>query len=489
MKKKIAALLGFCMALCMTAGLAACASNNPPTSSVPSSGTESSSDSGSGGSSDSETDSGADDGSDGGSEGSSDTTPQEPEQPVFVEWADGDGVKFSPHNVTYELPAFEATPRAYEVWLRVPKDQSGAAGTVFGNNTDRTASGVLTLSVKENGVPAISINGNSVAFTEVDVRSDEFVHLAICLDKNNQTGKCYLNGELAQLIEEVSLGDVVTNDPFRVGGDFASGMPNLFQGEIKSVAFFKDIRISREVEADMDAVETTDENLLGAYDFNKIEAGDTVVSDLGTQANHLTIEKVWLDETDAVDAYDYSFAVVGDTQYIVDLDPEKLKDIYEWILENQVSQKIEYVMGLGDIVEHLYFETGVDLAAEWQYAREAIGKLDGKIGYSLVRGNHDGSRFFNETFGTDAYLSGVDGVYKSIENTYRTFVAGGYQYLVLTLDYQPTSDVLEWANEVVEAYPNHRVIVTTHSYIKSDASYTTSYDGGADTGGKVGQMI
>ncbi|MBQ4269515.1 MAG: metallophosphoesterase, partial [Clostridia bacterium] len=415
MKKKIAALLGFCMALCMTAGFAACASNNPPPSSGPSSGTESSSDSG--------TDSG-DSGSSGGSsdssDGSSDTTPQEPEQPVFVDWAEGDGVKFSPHNVTYEIPAFEATPRAYEAWIRVPKNHSGAAGTIFGNNTDRTTSGVLTLSIKGNGVPAISINGKSVAFAEVDVRSDEFVHLAICLDKNNQTGKCYVNGELMQTVEEVGLGDIVTNDPFRVGGDFASGMPNLFQGEIKSVAFFKDIRISREVESDMDGIETTDENLLGAYDFNKIEAGDAVVSDLGTQANHLTIEKVWLDETDAVDAYDYSFAVVGDTQYIVDLDPERLIDIYDWILDNQVSQKIEYVMGLGDIVQHLYFEEGVNLAAEWQYAREAIGKLDGKIGYSLVRGNHDGSRFFNETFGTDTYLSGVDGMYKTIENTYRT---------------------------------------------------------------------
>ena len=482
MKKKILALLGFCMAVCLTVGVAAC-SPTPPVDTG--SGSQNSSDIGGGSDGSNDESSGGSDSSDSGSNSGSVT----PEEPKFVDWQTGDGVSFSPHGVTYELPAFEAMPRAYEAWLRVPTTQTGSAGVIFGNNTDRTTSGVLAVGVKENGVPYVSVNGKSVAFTEVDVRSDEFVHLAICLDKNNQTGKCYLNGELAQTLTEVSLGDIVTNDPFRVGGDFASGMPNIFQGEIKSVAFYKDIRVSREVEEDLFGVETTDENLLGAYDFNAVETGATVVTDLGKQANHLKIEKVWLDETESVDEFDYSFAVVGDTQYIVDLDPERLTDIYDWILENQVSQKIEYVMGLGDIVQHLYYEDGINLAAEWQYAREAIGKLGGKIGYSLVRGNHDGSMFFNETFGTDVYLSGVDGMYQKIENTYRTFVAGGYQYLVLTLDYQPSADVLAWANEVVAAYPNHRVIVTTHSYIKSDASYTTTYDGGASTGGKVGQII
>lgn len=40
----------------------------------------------------------------------------------------------------------------------------------------------------------------------------------------------------------------------------------------------------------------------------------------------------------------------------------------------------------------------------------------------------------------------------------------------MVLDYYPTNGELEWANQVVEEHPDHRVIVTTLSHLSSDGS-------------------
>lgn len=59
-------------------------------------------------------------------------------------------------------------------------------------------------------------------------------------------------------------------------------------------------------------------------------------------------------------------------------------------------------------------------------------------------------------------------------NTYQTFCVNGVDYLTLTLEYNPLVDVLKWADEVVTQHPNHRVIITTHDYIGSDAELSTA---------------
>jgi hypothetical protein len=92
-------------------------------------------------------------------------------------------------------------------------------------------------------------------------------------------------------------------------------------------------------------------------------------------------------------------AIVGDTQSLVDSDVKnagvegyepRLEKLYDWLVANRESKKIEMVLGLGDITETwneaAYPEA---FAAEWELAVSEISKLDGKIPYTLVRGNHD----------------------------------------------------------------------------------------------------
>src|SRR5690606_37671202 len=56
----------------------------------------------------------------------------------------------------------------------------------------------------------------------------------------------------------------------------------------------------------------------------------------------------------------------------------------------------------------------------------------------------------------------------SMENTYHTFHAGGLDWLIVSLEFGTRNGVLQWAGEVIEAHPGHKVIINTHDYMYSD---------------------
>ena len=45
------------------------------------------------------------------------------------------------------------------------------------------------------------------------------------------------------------------------------------------------------------------------------------------------------------------------------------------------------------------------------------------------------------------------------------WMAGGARFMILVLEYEPRTRVLEWADTVVSAHPDHNVILLTHSYL------------------------
>jgi hypothetical protein len=175
-------------------------------------------------------------------------------------------------------------------------------------------------------------------------------------------------------------------------------------------------------------------------------------------ANYYDNEEVSID-------YAYSFAVIGDTQSLCELHSKHMNTMYQWIIDNKESKKIEFVFGLGDITEG-------DNDWEWVVAKDAIYKMNGVVPYSLIRGNHDTSRQFYKTFGEDKYMDQFIGFYKdgSLNSSYRTLTVGETDYLFLTLDFGPDDAELNWAASVIEAYPNHKVVISTHSYIARDGS-------------------
>ena len=212
----------------------------------------------------------------------------------------------------------------------------------------------------------------------------------------------------------------------------------------------------------------------------------------------------------------YSFAFVGDTQYITCgdfyLGTEKLQYQYKYIADTAKERKLEHVFVLGDITDLGYKNDGnlagsfysTPRVGEWLIAKKAIFQLNGTgVTYSLCRGNHDDymmDYFFNVPEYTDqfkevggfysdseakwtdkpgvtksresdnpeayVYWNALTGYNKdSIVNSWMTKEICGTKYLFMTVDFNPTENVLNWVNETLAAYPDHKAIITTHAYL------------------------
>ncbi len=187
-------------------------------------------------------------------------------------------------------------------------------------------------------------------------------------------------------------------------------------------------------------------------------------------ASNTNLDNIWYDNKTPAKDYAYSFAVVGDTQKLVYMTPDKVPVLYDWIINNVESKKIKYVIGLGDI-------TDKDQSTEWNKIMKAIKKMDGVVPFSLVRGNHDTVTSFNRYFPYSQYKSTVSGSYEeSMLNTYHKFTVGSVKYLLLNLDMGPSDAVLNWANQVVSENPDYNVIIATHVYLYHDGTTLSASD-------------
>ena len=203
--------------------------------------------------------------------------------------------------------------------------------------------------------------------------------------------------------------------------------------------------------------------------------------------------------------YAYSFAVVGDTQSLSYIDAReyteaKKKDptltygeytqarmriLYNWILNNKESKNIQYVLGVGDVTQSNTSTGETYIEEEWALSKEAIALMDGKIGYSLARGNHDLPEDINAAFGigsryrsdllalscaTDPEGRAMAGFLDTdrIEDTYRKISVGEEKYIIFTLDYYPSESCAEWLDRILTENSDYTAIITTHAFLYKD---------------------
>ena len=80
---------------------------------------------------------------------------------------------------------------------------------------------------------------------------------------------------------------------------------------------------------------------------------------------------------------EFSLIVMGDTQCVVEDNPQYLVNTNNWIRDNAQALNLAYVMHMGDMVDDI--ET-----TQFESARAAMSILDDAgVPYSLVLGNHD----------------------------------------------------------------------------------------------------
>ncbi|MBN1909177.1 MAG: metallophosphoesterase [Pirellulales bacterium] len=171
-------------------------------------------------------------------------------------------------------------------------------------------------------------------------------------------------------------------------------------------------------------------------------------------------------------------------------------------MNNMETENIKFTIHLGDIVENnnLY-------PSQWAIADAAHAILEQApvpMPYSVMPGNHDmsgsgepnytrDSTLYNQYFGRDRFVNqpwyGDSFGTTSNNSNYSFFSSDGLDFLVLSLELMPRDQTLDWANDVLDAYPNHRVIVATHKYLELDGSRDTDTVYGNFTGNNADQVF
>lgn len=342
-----------------------------------------------------------------------------------------------------------------------------------------------------------------------------WTHITVVVDAEKNQVRCYKNGSLTNTNPgSFHLGDLTPNiNELRlvVGNDcrFNTPQTRAFNGKIGTLSIFSDKRTDAEILSDYkNGADYNDKDAIAHW---VIPDSAKNVSDLTGKAPQLLYSKYWLTESEmeAIRGNDfdpaYSFAVVGDVQYITEYDAKNgtkyVESLHKWIADNVTSKNIKYVMGMGDV-------TNRNIAEEWMVAVNSIASvLNGKVPYSVINGNHDHyagttsssdaipnksqlgptgiDQFFGQNSGYVSQFTGENGgLYDadSVRNTYYKITVGETNWLFINLDFAPNDSVLAWANSVVEAHPDHKVVMTTHGYLHMDGTPISDEDSGSLNG-------
>lgn len=393
--------------------------------------------------------------------------------PIFAK--DERGLKLDASD-KYVMSASYALMQTIEATIELPKNTDDRAGVIFGNyEADRKA--CFNFEVHKDGHPRIYITDHSgnttdIIFTEADVRTGKPVNVAVVYDAAKKSLSLYVDGVLAQTVKKELPKKDIYGLTYRLGGDLRNGNGQYFKGKIYGVAIFDDVRTAAQIKADMTGINTNDSSLVAAWDTSEIITGDhpSKIQDLGPKKRHFGYEESerWLEDASFKGSYDYSFAVIGDTQRVTYHNPDKLSMLYDWVVDNVEKKNIKYVIGLGDITDR-------NNEWEWEVAKAEITKMNGVVPYSLIRGNHDGIENYKKTFPMSEYKNTVSGTMEgNMLNTYHKFEVEGIKYMILCLDCKYTQKQIDWANKIIADNPNYNVIVTLHIYMTSDGSTSAS---------------
>lgn len=260
---------------------------------------------------------------------------------------------------------------------------------------------------------------------------------------------------------------------------------------------------------------------------NKLANSSILMSGKGSKAPKLivTIRTAAASEPDALPGSAFSIAVIPDTQQeVFSASDPRYANRTQWLVDNKDALNLAYVLHTGDNVNW-----GWLVPSQYAIAKRAIGILDeGGLPYALAIGNHDtravgwddvvgsrgygGSAYannpecldrlgaaackspllvrqtmeFNDAFPL-AKLKNVGGTFEQgkVDNTWTTFTAADTQWLVLTLELWPRTEVLAWAEKVVADHPSHNVIIQTHSYLDRNGTVSKSNGGYGKTAPSV----
>lgn len=178
----------------------------------------------------------------------------------------------------------------------------------------------------------------------------------------------------------------------------------------------------------------------------------------------------WVNPSRAAEPF--TIGLLPDTQFYSEKFPDTYISQALWLREEYRAKRLNFVIGLGDIVQNPSEEK------EWQNADKAAKILDGVVPYTIVPGNHDmvttevgltrNTELYRKYFpparyAAEPWYGGHMG--DGNDNNFCRFEASGYKLLVISLEFCPSDESLAWAKQVIDQHPQHAVIIATHSYL------------------------
>jgi len=172
-------------------------------------------------------------------------------------------------------------------------------------------------------------------------------------------------------------------------------------------------------------------------------------------------------------------ALLPDTQFYAD-DPERARVwlcMMDWLVARRTERNLRLVLHVGDLVNR-------NLLPQWEQARDAMGRLKGKLPLVLSTGNHDhgllevGSdrhTHLNDFFSFGDLLGpGLElleaFVPNEIQNAAYRFDLAGQSVLVLALEFGPRAQVVAWADALLARHPSWPIWLVTHEFIDHASS-------------------
>lgn len=380
---------------------------------------------------------------------------------------------------------------SFEAWVKLPNTSIG--GTILGNYFyDSAKYNVVNFEVAPNGKVGFSWNDGSIKYTFNKSKSiiDNTRH-HIAITRTDSEFKYYLDGNLEETYNIKSTKSI-SNAIYKIGVDNASwhASKKPFGGQIKQITLYEGAISEEQIKSDMTneiitASSTPDTKPLGNWVLGETWSKRFIDSTVAnTPRLSLNTHEKYVGADYSFGEYDYTFIIVPDIQIMTNYNPQRLNNAMQWIVDNKEKMNIQFATFVGDLADRGKYEE------EYQKASSAMSKLDNVVPYCFVPGNHDyndnfGSRnteYLNKYFPYSKHskLPGFGGAFEEgkIENNYYLFDCEGEDYLVINLEYRPRKKVLNRAQRVLEQYPNHRAIISTHDNLKPDGLFTENVSAG-----------
>jgi len=177
-----------------------------------------------------------------------------------------------------------------------------------------------------------------------------------------------------------------------------------------------------------------------------------------------------------------SFTIIAlpDTQNYASTYPDIFTNQTQWIVENKEALNIVYVGHEGDITNNARsFAQWHRASTSMRYLEDPVstGLPDG-IPYSVIRGNHNIGMLFDLYFGVARFKgrSYYGGHYSyTNQNNYVLFDVGEFHYISISLDYNPDTNELNWAESILQTHSDRQAIIISHSILDNPTGdWTTS---------------